>query len=84
MQDIAARVKRCEMIEVGKHGKRQQEKDVLPVAAIKINQQRHKGDSNVNNWAGHYILDSDFFKSRSKFGEAYSNTSSQVTVRGLH
>jgi hypothetical protein len=71
------------MIEVGKHGERQQEKNVLPVAVIKINQQRHEGDSNVNNWAGHYVFDSDLYKARSKFGVAYLNTSSQAAVRGF-
>jgi hypothetical protein len=44
------------MIKVGKHGERQQEQNVLPVTIVKIKQQRHEGDYNVNNWAGHYIF----------------------------
>ena len=83
MEDLPGCVKRCEMIEVGKHGERQQEKNVLPVAVIKIKQQRHEGDSNVNNWAGRYFFSSDFCESRSKVGVAYLNTSSQAAVRSF-
>jgi hypothetical protein len=47
------------MIKVGKYGERQQEQHVLPVTIVKIKQQRYKGDSNVNNWAGHYVFNSE-------------------------
>jgi hypothetical protein len=52
------------MIEVGKHGERQQEQNVLPVTIVKIKQQRYECNSNVNNEAGHCVLTLKFWFSR--------------------
>ncbi len=56
MEVEAGGVERRKVVEVGKHGKRQQEKDILSVTVVKVEQQRHQANAEMNKRTGHDIL----------------------------